>query len=105
MSLTVFRITREQKEIETCGFHHSKENIQRHETMPKFDWSAIDQSDDFLMEILKSVFWKTFPLDFDLRFDHSIEKIVLFQSTQGRSCQLVPFRSYKGFPESPDFGY
>jgi len=38
--------------VEACGFHHSKEYTQGHESMSKYDWLAIDQSDELLLDVL-----------------------------------------------------
>jgi hypothetical protein len=43
-------------------------------------------------------------INFECRSDHTIEKIVLFRSTQGSPFQHVPFENYKDFSETPDFG-
>jgi hypothetical protein len=45
MALTVFRVTLEQQEIETCGFHHAKVDTQRHDSMTKIGRSVVDRSD------------------------------------------------------------
>ena len=64
---------------------------------------AIDQSGEFFVDILNAIFWGHFKFDFDLWYDHSIEKTVLFRSAQGRHFYHVPLKSYKHVPESPDF--
>jgi hypothetical protein len=46
---------------------------------------AIGQSGEFFLEMLWSVFGNHFPFGFDLQSGQSIEKVVLFQSTQGRT--------------------
>jgi hypothetical protein len=52
-------------------------------------------------EMVWTVFGNDFSFDFYFQPTHSIEKIVLFRSVQGRGRWFVPFRSYMYFPESP----
>jgi hypothetical protein len=47
-----------------------------------------------------TIFWKHFSFDFDFQCNHSIDKIVLFRSVQGRARWLAPFRSYTHLSES-----
>jgi len=81
MRAIVSRITRERKQLATCGFHHSKENTGARKCMEKFDWSIIDQSGERPLDILRKAFGTLFSFDFGLKYDHSIGKIVLFRST------------------------
>ena len=75
------RITRERKQLATCGFHHSKEDTGARKCMEKFDWSIIDQSGECPLSILSKAFGTLFPFDFGFKYDQSIGKIVLFLST------------------------
>ena len=78
-------ITFEGKVIETCGFHHLKENTgARRSTVEIMNWPVVSHG-QILMNILKRMWWKLFSLDFEFKGDHSIEKIVLFRSAQGRA--------------------
>ncbi len=53
-------------------------------------------------EMVWTLFGNDFSLDFYFQPTHSIEKIVLFRSVQGRGGWLVPFRSYRvGHKEHP----
>ena len=70
---------------------------------PSFDWSAIHQSGVRSLDIFTMKYSAYFLINFESESDHTIEKIVLFRSTQGRPFYLVPFKSYKNFPETPDF--
>ena len=74
-------ISRERKQLATCGFHHLKEDTGARKFMVKSDWSVIDQSGEFPLDILKTIDPTFFSFDFESKGDHSIEKIVLFRST------------------------
>ena len=74
-------ISRERKQLATCGFHHLKEDTGARKFTIKSDWSVIDQSGEFSLDILKTIDPTFFPFDFESKGDHSIEKIVLFRST------------------------
>jgi len=46
--------------------------------MEKFDWSIINQSGERLLDILRKAFGTLFPLDFGIKYDHSIGKLFSF---------------------------
>ena len=96
-------ITFDRKVIETCGFHHLKEDTGAHRYDSKFDWLSIHQSGECSLDIFTIKYLAHFLINFESESDHTIEKTVLFRSTQGRPFQLVSFKSYKSFPETPDF--
>ncbi len=100
----IFWITFDRNKIETCGFHHSKEQCPGYNYMSNSIGQAIEQSGEFLLGMFWTIFWKHFPFGFDFRYSHSIEKIFLFRSRQGRARWHVPFRLYKHFPESSEIG-
>ena len=78
-------IFREPKQLAICGFHHLKENTGARKCRVKFDWSVIDQSSKFSLDILKTIDPTFFPFDFESKDGHSIEKMVLFRSTEDRA--------------------
>ncbi len=49
-------ITVERKVTETCGFQHLKEDIGARSCGVEFDWSAIHQSGEFSLDILKTIY-------------------------------------------------
>jgi hypothetical protein len=51
MDLDIFAITQERKELETCGFHHSRENSAGHKIMLNLIGPVVDQSCEFLKKI------------------------------------------------------
>ena len=77
-------ITFEGKVMETCGFHHLKEDIAGRIYRSKYDWSAIHQSRESSLAIFTIKYSAYFLINFEFESDHTIEKIVVFRSTQGR---------------------
>ncbi len=57
---TVFRITQERNELETFGFHHSRENTAGHKSMLNLIGPAVDQSGEFLKTFRPMKFLKHF---------------------------------------------
>ncbi len=60
MDSGIFAITQERKELETCGFHHSRENSAGHKSMLNLIGPAVDQSDEFLKNISTNEISQTF---------------------------------------------
>jgi hypothetical protein len=60
MAVSIFSITREWKELETCGFHHSRENSAGHKSMLNLIGAAVDQSGEFLKIISTNEISQTF---------------------------------------------
>jgi hypothetical protein len=55
-------------------------------------------------DLSRTLGFKIFPLQWDLLYKDSMQKIILFRSTLTRHLQHVPFKSYSGFLETPYFG-
>jgi hypothetical protein len=60
MAVGIFAITLERKELETCGFHHSRENSVGHKSMLNLISPAVDQSGEFLKNISTNEISQTF---------------------------------------------
>jgi hypothetical protein len=97
-------ITRERKQLSRSGFRHHVANTRARSSMqiPKFSTRSLGDLQVGLWET--TLIFRDPMLNFYFKYVYSIEKLVLFRTTQTRSFCLVPFRSFKGFPEIPGFG-
>ena len=95
------RVFFEYLENGSSGFQHSKYKCRGNKLIPNSLGLQVSVDLD-LSRISRP---KIFPLDFYLWYDYLIEKIVPFRFAQSWGIYLVPFKSYKGFPETPTSAY
>jgi hypothetical protein len=83
MNLDIFWISWEWKQLETCGFHYSKEKCGGSEILlNSLDYELVKLV-TFYCRFWPAVFQKTFWTKYEFQFSQSIVKIFLCRSTQG----------------------
>jgi hypothetical protein len=90
-------ITRQPKMIETSGWFWWKEESLYYLIFQNLIGGVIDQSDDFSIEILKTMIWVHSRCDWDLWNFRAIQKPLLFQTSYSWAFPLAPLRRYRSF--------